>query len=56
MLQQRHGRVFGKLQHPLVEVKPGELAVEVEGRIVDPPIVFTHPPPFPTFFKPVNAL
>ena len=34
-LQQRHFGVLGQLQHPLVEVEPGELAVEVEGRIVD---------------------
>ncbi len=38
-LQQRHCGVLGQLEHALVEVEPGELAVEVEGGIVDRPIV-----------------
>ena len=38
-LEQRHLRVLGQLQHPLVEVEPGELAVEVERWIVDQAIV-----------------
>jgi len=29
-LHQRHARVLGELEHALVEVKPGELAVDVE--------------------------
>jgi hypothetical protein len=38
-LQQRHLLVLGEFEHPLVEVEPGELAVEVEGGIVDRSIV-----------------
>ena len=38
-LEQRHLGVLGQFEHPLVEVEPGELAVEVESRIVDRAIV-----------------
>ena len=41
-LQQRHLGVLGQLQNPLVEVEPGELAVEIESRIVDRAIVLRH--------------
>ena len=34
-LQQRHVGVLGELQDPLVEVEPGELAVEVEGAVLE---------------------
>jgi hypothetical protein len=33
-LEQRHGGVLGQLQNPLVEVEPGELAVEVEAGLL----------------------
>src|SRR5690349_20083537 len=39
LLEQRHVRILGELEHPLVEVEPGELAVEIEARVVDQPIV-----------------
>ena len=42
-LQQRHRGVLGQFQDPLVEVEPGELAVEIEGGVVDPPIVLRGP-------------
>ena len=32
-LEQRNPWVLGELQDPVVEVEPGELAVEVEGRV-----------------------
>ena len=34
-LEQRHRRVLGELQDPVVEVEPGELAVEVERGILE---------------------
>ena len=34
-LQQRDPLVLGQLQHALVEVQPGQLAVEIEGWIVE---------------------
>ena len=34
-LEQRHRRVLGQLQDAVVEVEPGELAVEVEGRVLE---------------------
>ena len=43
-LQQRHLGVLGEFEHPLVEVEPGELAIEVESGIVDRPIVLRRPP------------
>jgi len=39
LLEQRHARVLGQLEDPLVEVEPRELAVEIEAGIVDRPIV-----------------
>jgi hypothetical protein len=42
-LQQRHLGVLAEFENPLVEVEPGELAVEVEGGVVDRPIVLTGP-------------
>ena len=36
-LEQRHPRVLGQFEDPLVEVEPGELAIEVESGIVDRP-------------------
>ena len=44
LLEQRHRGVLGEFEHPLVEVEPGELAVEVERGIFDRPIVLApHP-------------
>lgn len=34
-LEQGHGAVFAELEHPVVEVEPGELAVDVEARICE---------------------
>src|SRR5207244_763755 len=34
-LHERHRRVLGELQDPVVEVEPGELAVEVERRVLE---------------------
>src|SRR5439155_21608582 len=32
-LEQRERRVLGQLEHPLVEVQPGQLAVEIQRRV-----------------------
>ena len=34
-LHERNRRVLGELQDPVVEVEPGELAIEVEGRVLE---------------------
>ncbi len=34
-LEQRQSRVFGELQHAIVEVQPGELAVYVQRRVIE---------------------
>ena len=41
-LQQRHAALLGQFEDPLVEVEPGELAIEVESGIVDRAIVLRH--------------
>ena len=38
-LQQRHLLVLGQLEHAVVEVEPGELAVGVERRVVESPLL-----------------
>jgi hypothetical protein len=34
-LHERNRRILGELQDPVVEVEPGELAIEVEGRVLE---------------------
>ncbi len=45
-LEQRDARVLGELQDPVVEVEPGELAVEVEGWIGEVGFGAVRPHPF----------
>ena len=42
-LQQWHLRILRQFENALIEVEPGKLAVEIEGRIVDRAIVLPHP-------------
>ena len=41
-LEERHVGVLGQFQHTLVEIQPGELAVEIKARIDDPAIVLAQ--------------
>ena len=42
-LEQRHRGVLGELEHPVVEVEPGELAVEVERGVLEVGLALVRP-------------